>query len=94
MSNKKEWVTIKIPKETRDAAREDSRTYGEVMADGLDKNAMQESPEGIEKMMGGDIKEEIERVRAIVENHTTNEPVTLEATEYRKIADELEGRLR
>ena len=32
-----EWVTIKIPKETRDAAREDSRTYEEIMREGLGK---------------------------------------------------------
>jgi len=35
MTESKEWVTIKIPEETRDKAKEDSRTYGEVMEDGL-----------------------------------------------------------
>lgn len=30
-----EWVTIKIPKQIRDDAREDSRTYGEIMQAGL-----------------------------------------------------------
>jgi len=32
----KEWVTIKVPKDVRDDARDDPRTYGEVMRDGLD----------------------------------------------------------
>lgn len=32
------WVTIKIPKETRDKAQEDSRTYEEIMKDGLDES--------------------------------------------------------
>ncbi len=35
-NNSKEWVTIKVPKDIRDEAREVDRTYGEVMADGLD----------------------------------------------------------
>lgn len=32
----KEWVTIKIPKAERDDARDDPRTYGEIMRAGLD----------------------------------------------------------
>lgn len=35
-SDAKEWVTIKVPKAVRDDARDDPRTYGEVMRDGLD----------------------------------------------------------
>ena len=31
----KEWVTIKIPKATRNEARDDPRTYGEIMEAGL-----------------------------------------------------------
>jgi len=37
MSDSKEWVTIKIPKRIRDDAQADPRTYGEIMADGLDE---------------------------------------------------------
>jgi hypothetical protein len=32
----KKWVTIKVPKTVRDDAREDPRTYGEIMRDGMD----------------------------------------------------------
>jgi hypothetical protein len=32
----KEWVTIKVPKTVRDDARDDPRTYGEIMRDGVD----------------------------------------------------------
>lgn len=35
-----EWVTIKIPEQTRDEAREDSRTYEQIMKDGLGKPAL------------------------------------------------------
>lgn len=31
-----DWVTVKIPEPVRDEAREDPRTYGDIMADGLD----------------------------------------------------------
>lgn len=34
--DKKEWVTIKIPEDVRDDAREDPRTYEAIMRDGLD----------------------------------------------------------
>jgi len=42
MSEKKEWVTIKIPEPIRDKARTDNRTYGEIMQAGL----RDDSPEG------------------------------------------------
>jgi len=32
----KEWVTIKVPEEQRDAARERPETYGEVLAAGVE----------------------------------------------------------
>lgn len=36
MSNDaKEWVTIKVPREVRDDARDDPRTYGDIMRNGL-----------------------------------------------------------
>jgi len=35
----KEWVTIKVPKRVRDAAREDPRTYGEILRAGMDGDA-------------------------------------------------------
>lgn len=38
VSDAKEWVTIKIPKAVRDDAREDPRTYGEIMRAGLDSS--------------------------------------------------------
>jgi len=33
----KEWVTVKVPKETRDKAQEDPRTYEQIMEDGLEE---------------------------------------------------------
>lgn len=33
--NGTQWVTIKLPQPTRDKASEDSRTYEEIMLDGL-----------------------------------------------------------
>jgi len=36
MSDAKEWVTVKIPECVRDTARDDPRTYGEIMRAGLD----------------------------------------------------------
>jgi len=43
MSSKdaKEWVNIRIPKTVRDKAREDSRTYWEIMRDGLEKREIE-----------------------------------------------------
>jgi argininosuccinate lyase len=35
MSEATNWVTVKLPEETRDKAQKDPRTYGEVMEDGL-----------------------------------------------------------
>ena len=32
----KEWVTVKVEKPVRDAARDDPRTYTEIMRDGLE----------------------------------------------------------
>jgi len=35
MTDAKEWVTVKIPEHVRDQARDDPRTYGEIMRAGL-----------------------------------------------------------
>jgi len=35
MSEATNWVTVKLPEETRDKAQNDPRTYGEVMEVGL-----------------------------------------------------------
>jgi predicted nucleotidyltransferase len=35
----KEWVNIRIPETVRDDAREDPRTYGEIMRAGLNADA-------------------------------------------------------
>ena len=49
MSDRKEWVTVKLPKDIRDAARDDPRTYGEIMQAGLEDTPTPnaEIPEGV-----------------------------------------------
>lgn len=42
MTESKEWVTIKVPATVRDRAREDERTYAEIMRAGLDETATTE----------------------------------------------------
>lgn len=37
-NDKTEWVTIRIPERVRKPAKDDPRTYGEIMADGLDES--------------------------------------------------------
>lgn len=46
MTDSKTWVTIKIPRKTREKAKDDERTYEEIMQDGLD--APPESTDTIE----------------------------------------------
>lgn len=35
MGESKNWVTVKIPEPIRDEARDDNRTYGQIMKDGI-----------------------------------------------------------
>lgn len=95
-----EWVTVKIPEEVRDAAREDERTYGEVMEAGLDA----EGTHGTEVYQVGDddpamqfdevldaskadIPDAEEIAREVARHFDYAEVAT-------KTADEVEGRLR
>jgi archaellum component FlaC len=56
----KEWVTIKVPETVRDDAREDPRTYGEIMRAGtegapdfdLEQEALFERLSGVEDVLG------------------------------------------
>ena len=42
----KEWVTIKIPASIRNAARDDARTYGQIMQAGLDNEPFADGAHG------------------------------------------------
>jgi len=61
MSNDaKEWVTVKVPKGVRDDARDDPRTYGEVMRDGLDhEQALRPSEEHRAKEIVDAVRDEL-----------------------------------
>ena len=51
-----DWVTIKIPKTVRDLARDDDRTYGEIMQAGMgdsDTKPMRVVP--VEDVVGRDL---------------------------------------
>jgi hypothetical protein len=102
----KEWVTVKIPKAERDAAQDDPRTYGDIMRAGLEQDTTgtqdldaQEIAATIRQELGfdgdpenvADVDALAEAVADRIDTHTT---VTLEASEYSNIADEIQGRLR
>lgn len=105
----KEWVTIKVPKKIRDAAQEHPRTYGNIMAYGLEQDTdtdtdtqdvdATEIAATIRQELGfdgnpeniADIDALAEAVADRIDTHST---VSLEASEYSNIADEIQGRLR
>jgi len=47
----KEWVTVKVPKRVRDEAREDPRTYGEILRAGMDSDVSQASPDELREQL-------------------------------------------
>lgn len=88
----KEWVTIKIPKAERDDAREDDRTYGEIMRAGLNDDRVTTTGED-PLAMYEDFRDVVqEAVQEALPERTG--AVELEATSVKEIADEIEGRLR
>jgi len=44
MTDAKEWVTVKIPERVRGQARDDPRTYGEIMRAGLGDGQEPDAP--------------------------------------------------
>lgn len=97
MTESKEWVTIKVPKEIRNEAREDNRTYGEVMADGLNQERVGPLPDGevpdIHSPSAEDIAEQLEDHIEYPERQDTetiiNRLEDLESRLPRKVAEEL-----
>jgi hypothetical protein len=64
-NERKEWVTIKVPEETRNEAREDRRTYEQIMRDGLRDGGTDENADGIDyeklaKRVAGELEEQQE----------------------------------
>jgi hypothetical protein len=76
----KEWVNIRIPEAVRDDAREDPRTYGEIMQAGLETDGPSVDTDSIDDLAA--LEAEIAKVQELVER-------VPETT-----ADELEGRMR
>ncbi len=103
MSEKTEWVTIKIPEEIRQEAKADSRTYGEIMQAGLESiKTGQENPhipeDYAERLNNIDVFEgeiEVEPLidtEAIVEKLDRIEGIAKEAVDSAQSADrKLEG---
>lgn len=78
-----EWVTIKIPETIRDDAREDDRTYGEIMEAGLDQGPAKGAPENPWNA-GDDINDVLAEF---------NGPVTLSDSERQAVAREVSRQL-
>ena len=83
MSDRKEWVTVKLPKDIRDAARDDPRTYGEIMQAGLEdaptpnaeipegvvREALYDALDGVE-VGAPDVSDRLERIEAMTQEAT------------------------
>lgn len=88
------WVTIKIPKEVRDEARPDPRTYGDIMLDGLEAGDDTTAPDVDSEKLAEVIEfqektiEELRAQRDLLEN-ALKKSVSLNAAERRRIAEEV-----
>ena len=65
----KEWVTVKVEKPVRDAARDDPRTYTEIMRAGLNAEHVEHTaPEfslSIDDQVElGDLREQLDRIES------------------------------
>jgi len=100
-----EWVTIKVPAETRDKARDDPRTYEEILQAGLSSETPngEEIPPGFTDKMDATgqelaaLREELEGVGggSVDEQEIANAVTSdLLASLPSKVADEMEGRMR
>ena len=59
--DRKQWVTIKIPEGVRDDARDDPRTYGEIMRDGLETTETPDEPESVDtEALGREVARQID----------------------------------
>jgi len=89
--NVTEWVTIKVPAETRDKARDDPRTYEEILQAGLQS----EPPEDF-GLVRRKSKTEAQCDGVDVDEQAIANAVTsdLLASLPSKVAEEMEGRMR
>lgn len=89
-----EWVTIKVPAETRDKARDDPRTYEEILQDGLgvERDGWQPS-DGAGYIPTEERSDcpDVEVDEQAIANAVTSD---LLASLPSKVADEMEGRMR
>lgn len=86
----KEWVTIKIEAPVRDAAKDDARTYTEIMRAGLNADGdyptdeMQVDPTAIPD----DVREQLDRIESAAQT-AEDRAVSIERT-----VEDMEGRMR
>jgi hypothetical protein len=88
-NEKTEWITIKIPEEIRDEARDDPRTYGEIMDSGL---VFDVDPKTVERFM--DLKAELDAAQDGVPDTTVQAFLESLMDTWRAVGDEyyeLEG---
>jgi hypothetical protein len=87
----KEWVTIKIEAAVRDAAKDDARTYTDIMRDGLESDGndyptetMAVDPTGLPD----EVREQLNRIEQAAET-AEDRTGSIERT-----VDDIEGRMR
>lgn len=95
MTNSKEWVTIKLPKEIRDKAREDPRTYGQIMQAGLENEPFAENAVDVDEL-ASQLADRVETTGGIGPEQIAREvSKSIDYAELaNKTAEELEGRMR
>ena len=93
-SDAKEWVTVKVPREIRDDAREDKRTYGDIMQAGLevgkDSNRVPNPdelsiPSSVDSNVSDDVREQLDRIESAAKEATNA------AQNAEKAAEDLRG---
>lgn len=100
----KEWVTIKVPSDVRDDARDDPRTYGQVMRAGLENEPFADGDVGDLRPFGGEVpdlsgeleatKEDINELKDMIDSLAFDGGVLDgEAEEIMGRLDDLEARL-
>ena len=110
----KEWVTVKVEKPVRDAARDDPRTYTDIMRAGLDAPNPENDADINRDLLAERVVEQLEgskrlsdmafedwfepdyaeTIAAHINAEIATGNVTLEASERRRIAQEVAEALR
>ena len=91
------WVTIKVPEEARDKAREDPRTYGEILEAGCEtatSTETEQTPERIAQEVANAL--DMAAFNGALSDEQANELIgrldDLEAQLPRKVAEEVHSR--